>query len=293
MTGTLTVIDPGPMTTVQDLGRPGHGAIGVPTGGAADRASLRLANRLLGQADATPGLETTLGGLRVRFGAATRCCVAGAPCEVRIDGAAAAFGEAILVPGGAELALGTPRSGLRSYLAVAGGLSAPVALGSVASSPSLALGRPPLRAGDTLALGEAAPYAPHLAHHPGGAWQAEPTATIVRGPRTDWFDRESSAALTSDRWTATGALDRIGVRLDGPPIRRATAYEGKELPSEPMVRGSIQVPPDGQPVVLLADHPTTGGYPVIAVVTDADTDRVAQLRPGDPVRFRAVPPPWR
>jgi allophanate hydrolase subunit 2 len=115
----------------------------------------------------------------------------------------------------------------------------------------------------------------------------------VRGPRTDWFDRESSAALTSARWTATGALDRIGVRLDGPPIRRATAYEGKELPSEPMVRGSIQVPPDGQPVVLLADHPTTGGYPVIAVVTDADTDRVAQLRPGDPVRFRAVPPPWR
>lgn len=292
----LTVLAPGPLTTIQDLGRPGMGTIGVPTGGAADRSALRHANRLLGNPDGAAGLELTLGGLRLRPDGAVHVALTGAPCELRTGGQGAAFGARLLLRAGDELVVGTPVTGLRTYLAVDGGIGARTVLGSAGASPSLGLGPAPLRAGDRLpvaggATGASTPPGP--GDGLGARWQASPEARVVPGPREAWFAPDALTVLTTAAWTATSDLDRIGVRLTGPVLTRAAEREGAELASEPMVRGAIQVPPDGRPVVLLADHPTTGGYPVIAVVSDADTDRLAQLRPGDRVRFRAVSAPWR
>lgn len=288
----LEVVDPGPLALVEDLGRPGVAEIGVPAGGAADRVSLRQANRLLGNPESAAGIECLLGGLALRPGSPMRLAVTGAPCEVTVDGRPVPFGSAIGVEAGAIVRLATPRVGLRTYVAVHGGIAGPMLHGSRASSPSLGLGPAPLRTGDLLHLGAPSPTPAAEAPLPGWDWRSPRALRVTPGPRTDWFTPWAVTTLTTTQWWATSALDRIGVRLGGPALTRRPERVGTELPSEPMVRGAIQVPPDGVPVVLLADHPTTGGYPVIGVVADADTDRIAQLRPGDPVRFRPAAPPW-
>jgi KipI family sensor histidine kinase inhibitor len=308
------VVQPGPLTTFQDRGRPGLAHLGVPGSGAADRPSFERANALVGNGGSAAGLETTLGRLALEFDCDAVVAVTGAPVPVRIvtpDGAAREepCGQALAVPAGSALRLGSPRHGLRSYVAVAGGFMPPAVLGSRSADTLSTLGPRPLQAGDWLPLGPPSagaspPYAgaertpagvadradgPLPA--PGGradvAGGGQPAAelTIIAGPRDDWFTASALETLGQATYHVTAASNRTGLRLSGPPLRRR---QPAELPSEGVALGSLQITHDGQPVLLLADHPTTGGYPVIAVVAAADIGQAAQLRPGQPIRFRLI-----
>jgi biotin-dependent carboxylase-like uncharacterized protein len=282
----ITVLATGPQTTVQDVrGRPGRADLGVGVSGAADRRALALANRLVGNAPDAAGLEITLGGFAASFPTSTVVALAGAPAPVTVDGRPADPHRPVVVPGGSELRLGTPPTGLRTYLAVRGGIAVDPVLGSRATDVVAGLGPAVVAEGDELPVGPA-PADPvpgiDLAPPP----RTDGTLRVVLGPRDDWF--ADPALFLRSAWTVTDDLNRVGLRLEGPELARAEAFADVELPSEGVVRGSVQVPPSGRPTVFLADHPVTGGYPVIAVVVDADTDVAGQLRPGEQVRFRQV-----
>jgi biotin-dependent carboxylase-like uncharacterized protein len=289
----------GPLALIEDLGRPGHAGIGVTESGAADRRALRLANRLLGNDEGAPAVEVLLGGLAVRAEGAVRVCVTGAPTPVDVDGRAAALGTPLDLRDGQVLSLGTPPTGLRTYLAVRGGLAEPSVLGSASTDPTMGVGPAPLEAGRRLVVATA-PDRHEAADVDVVAAEAPPVTDVVLrvvlGPRDDWFAPTAVEALLTQPWTVTAEADRVGVRLSGVRLDRAEDPQGetsvRELPSEAVVRGAVQVPHSGQPLVFLADHPTTGGYPVLAVVVDDDTDVVGQLRPGDRMRFRRIPRGW-
>jgi len=270
----IEIVAPGPLATVQDLGRSGYAALGVARAGAFDRAALRLGNRLVGNADDAAAIEVTLGGLAVRLLAPATIALTGAVCRGAPD-----WGAAVSLPADTTFRLTAPAHGLRSYLAVRGGIAVPPVLGSRSTDTLSGIGPAALRAGDRLPIGT---YGGPVV----GASAAEPaprTVLPVRfGPRDDWFTGAARAALLATTWTVRPECDRVGVRLHGPSLARSRA---DELPSEPMLPGAVQVPPDGRPIVFGPDAPVTGGYPVIAVVIDLDP--VAQLRPGDPVRFRS------
>ncbi|MEU6798787.1 biotin-dependent carboxyltransferase family protein [Nonomuraea wenchangensis] len=275
----IEVIAPGPYATVQDLGRPGLAHLGVPGSGAADVASMKLANRLVGNPEELAGIELTFGSARLRFLTGAWAALAGAPVPAGpVRGAG--MGAPFWVPTGAELRLGAPMRGLRTYLAVRGGIAVPPVLGSRSTDSLSGLGPEPLRAGTRLPVGPAvgglvADYAPLPE-------LGRAVLRVLPGPRDDWFVPEALAELCAAPYVVTQDSNRVGVRLRGPELVRAR--EG-ELPSEGMVTGAVQVPPSGQPIVFLADHPPTGGYPVIAVLRAADLAVAAQLRPGDEVRF--------
>ena len=297
--GRLTVTATGPLATVQDaVGRPGRADLGVGVSGAADRAALRRANRLVGNEETAAGLEVTFGGLALRFepdaGAATSAVVAvtGAPTPVRVGNRPGDLLRAVVVPAGGELRLGTPASGLRTYVAVRGGIAVDAVLGSRATDTVAGLGPPVLEPGVELPVGEApgAPV-PAVDVSPEAGLSGEMTLGVVLGPRRDWFTDAAVTRFLRTAWTVTEDANRVGLRLDGPELTRTSERDGAELPSEGVIRGSVQVPPSGRPTVFLADHPVTGGYPVIGVVPDADTDRAGQLRPGATVRFRRVAVP--
>ncbi|MDF2990635.1 MAG: allophanate hydrolase [Microbacterium sp.] len=279
----LRVIRPGASAAIQDLGRARRAALGVARSGALDRTALRTANRLLGNAEGAAALEIALGGFRARAEADTWVCVTGALAEVRVDGRARDAYAPLLVSRGEELSIGTAAAGLRLYLAVRGGIAAPAALGSRASDVLAGLGPAPIRAGDVLRAGEPSAPVPVVDFFP---WSVPPASIDVRltaGPRADWFASAALHTLFDTMWSVSAHADRVGIRFDGPELPRVRRGE---LPSEGMRPGAIQVPPHGRPVALLADGPVTGGYPVIAVVTDAALDALAQARPGDGVRFR-------
>ena len=283
MTGSaMVVIAPGPLTTVQDLGRPGLAALGVGASGAADRASLRLANRLVGNDEGAAGLELTLGGLKVRFDGAAIIALTGASCSVKVGERAAGMDGPIAVRAGEVVAVGIPASGVRTYLAVRGGVAVTPVLGARSTDTLSGLGPDPVRAGAVLPIGTETVGFPRVDHAPVRRDAGDAVLRVMPGPRADWFDADALRTLGSEPYLVTAESNRIGVRLDGPELRRA---EVAELPPEGMVAGALQVPPRGRPVLLLADHPVTGGYPVIAVVVDEDLDRAGQLRPGERVRF--------
>ncbi len=286
MTPAIEVVRPGALTTVQDLGRPGFAHLGVPRSGAADRASLRLANRLVGNPDSAPALETTLVGPTLRFARAATIALTGATVDARLDDHAVAMNAALDVAAGATLRVGTARSGLRTYIAVHGGISVPAVLGSASTDVLSGLGPKPLAAGTTLAVGTLAQARVEVGVVAVRAVAAEPTLRIVPGPRDDWFTAAALATLTHGPYVVSADSNRTGVRLTGPDLRRT---RDGELASEGMVPGALQVPPSGQPILLLADHPTTGGYPVIAVVGSDDLPIAGQLRPGQSVRFAIAP----
>jgi biotin-dependent carboxylase-like uncharacterized protein len=296
----IEVIRPGPLATIQDLGRPGHAALGVGQSGAADRRSLRLANRLVGNPEDAAAIELTFGGFAARFETFARVALAGAPCEARITPVGATFaGRGVpptgftigthapaYVPAGAELRVRTPESGIRTYLAVAGGIDVPPVLGSRSTDTLAGLGPERLTAGVRLPIGAARGEPPGVDVAPVAAPSADPVLRLLPGPRADWFSDEALAVLVRSAWEVTADSDRVGMRLDGPALERRPEFAERELPSEGMVEGALQVPPDGHPVLFLADHPVTGGYPVIAVVTEADVAAAAQVRPGGRLRFR-------
>ncbi|GAB3573964.1 biotin-dependent carboxyltransferase family protein [Leifsonia lichenia] len=297
---SIVVVEPGPLAVVQDRGRPGLAHLGVSRSGALDRAALALGNRLVGNDDGCAGLELLFGGFAARFDAPAWFAVTGAAGAIALDGRTVDLHLAQHAEAGAVLTIAAPAVGARSYLAVRGGIVAEQVLGSRSSDLLSGLGPSPLRAGDVLGVGEH-PLAevPLLDFVP----VAEPGADVVEvrahpGPRADWFTAAALDAFYAVEWRVSVSSNRVGARLDPPRgpahaagvekhtvplLERAVAAE---LPSEPLVAGSVQVSPDGRPTVLLADHPVTGGYPVIAVVADASLDAFAQLRPGQRVAFR-------
>lgn len=285
----IEVLSPGPLTTIQDLGRAGWAHLGISRSGAADRAALRLANRLAGNPEGAAALETSLQGPRLRAHADTTVVLAGAPCDARVEGTELVMHVATPVRAGQELVIGRAVRGVRTYIAFAGGIDVEPVLGSRCTDTLGGLGPPPLRRGDRLALGPADVPPPPVDAVPVDAASAEDppgvlAAALLLGPRDDWFDPDDVAALRARPYTVTAASNRVGARLEGEPLRWV---RDAELRSEGIVPGAVQVPPSGLPIVLLADHPTTGGYPVIGVVPARDLDRVAQLRPG--ARLRLVP----
>ena len=280
---SVEVLSPGPLTTIQDLGRPGWAHIGVPRSGAADRPALRLANRLVGNQERAPALEATLIGPKLRFDGPTVVALTGAT----VDGAE--MNTPLLLSADDVLKVGTARRGLRTYIAFQGGIDAPLTLGSAATDVLTGLGPRKLERGDLLMMrGERASGALSLAPPPATPLPDLPVLQLLLGPRQDWFTSEAIRCLTTETYRVDPASNRIGLRLSGPSLDRARPGE---LPSEGLVPGAIQVPPTGQPIMLLADHPTTGGYPVIAVVHSDDLPLAAQLRPGDPIRMRVLSPP--
>lgn len=274
---------PGPLTTVQDLGRPGLAYLGVSHSGAADRPAARLANRLVGNAESAACLEVTLGGLTLRFDVAGMVACTGAPAPIRVSGRAAAMDTPVPVGAGETVELGQPAQGVRTYLAVRGGIAVEPVLGSRSTDMLSGLGPPVLAAGTRLPVGDAVIGLPHVDVAPVGALPDEMVLAALRGPRDDWFGREACETLGSEPYEVTSESDRIGLRLRGPALERRRT---EELPSEGLVEGALQVTPDGMPVLFLADHPVTGGYPVIAVVDAEDVQLAAQARPGQQLRFR-------
>ena len=270
---------------VQDRGRSEFAAIGVPRSGAADAAAAGLANRLVGNADAAAVLEVTAGGLRIRAERTVLVAVTGAVAVVTVDGRPAPFGAPLTLAPGAMLALGVPPVGLRTYVAVRGGIAVPPVLGSRSTDTLSGLGPAPLAPGDRLPVGDLAAEEPFVDIAPVRPPSPVPVLRVLPGPRRAWLDPAAWTALTTQEWTVTADSNRVGLRLAGPQLTRART---DELPSEGLVAGAVQVPPDGAPVLFLADHPLTGGYPVLAVVVSADLPAAAQLRPGDGVRFRGT-----
>ncbi|MGI3779940.1 MAG: 5-oxoprolinase/urea amidolyase family protein [Janthinobacterium lividum] len=294
----LEVVAPGPLTVVVDLGRGGRAAQGVARSGAVDRGSFRRANRLVGNPSGTAALEVAAGGLQVRALTDLVVAVTGAPAPLDLlgvdpDGAdptAPRTDQAFALPRDVELHLGSPSGGMVSYLAVAGGIAGAAVLGSLSTDLLSGIGLPRLQAGDVVRIGDARESAAAADPEPGPRLPGADELTeieVVLGPRDDWFAPEVVARFLTQQWTVTPRSNRVGLRLAGDPLVRSRT---DELPSEGTVPGSVQVPPTGQPVVFTADHPVTGGYPVIACVARHDLDRVGQVPVGGRVRFRVAGP---
>lgn len=284
MTRVMTVHEPGMFTTVQDLGRTGVASQGVPESGAADGLSLRVGNRLLGNPDVAAALEFTLRGPTVSFSRDTWVCVAGA------DGAGMDAGVPTLARAGVPVSLGGLERGARAYLCVQGGLSVPRVMGSAATLVRAGLGGfqgRALRGGDAIGVGEATgAVADAGVCEAASAWLAgvlgRRTIRVVAGLHADLFTSGARAMLAGHEFTVSDRSDRVGVRLSGAVVPGGA---GGELLSEGTAVGNIQIPGDGQPIVLGVDRPTTGGYPVIACVIAADLPVLGSLRPRERVRF--------
>jgi biotin-dependent carboxylase-like uncharacterized protein len=313
----LLVVRPGALTTVQDAGRVGLAHLGVPRAGPLDSGAAKAANRLVGNPEDAAVLETTLTGAALRAApvscstppAAGRILIAvtGAEAAVSVAGRPVPRGVPVRVGAGELVDIGPARHGVRSYLAVAGGIAVAPVLGSRSRDTLAGIGPAPLTVGARLPVGDLPPPAgaaappaaalqdaaappppPHLqaGAAPPAAGTPAPSGPVrlrlTPGPHEEWFGPEGLACLLSAPYALSPHSNRIGARLSGMPVPRRRA---EELESEGMVLGAVQVPPDGQPVVLLADHPTTGGYPVIGVVDPRDLDELAQVRPGGAVQF--------
>lgn len=279
---TLVVEQPGLLSLMQDLGRPNLGYLGVSPSGAFDRTAMRQVNALLGNGPGAAVIEVLGGGLVLRAEESRVCAITGAVGPITLDGAPAPYGRAFRIQPGQHLTLGPPTTGLRTYVGVCGGFAVTRGLGSSSADTLAGLGPAALAAGDRLAIGQRHPL-PELEDVPPLGRTGDLTLDVILGPRDDWFTSDAIRRLLESRWEVGSASNRIGVRLSGPTLERTRS---EELPSEPCIRGSIQVAADGQPIVFGPDHPVTGGYPVIAVVVDAHTDLLAQAAPGQAVRFR-------
>jgi biotin-dependent carboxylase-like uncharacterized protein len=288
MSVRLKVRGTGPLSLVEDLGRSGASGIGVGRSGAADRASLRRANRAVANAEDAAALEVTLGGLEVEVvGGTALLCLTGAPCPVSVDGRQVGAYAVFHAPPGSVVRVGAAAAGLRSYLAVRGGIDVPEVLGSRSHDVMAGLGPAPLAPGDELPVGRGNGDLPVVDALPPPSYDGPVVLRAVRGPRDRWV--QDADLLVATEWTATDRSNRVGMRLAGETLAPVDA--DRQLPSEGACRGAVQVPPSGEPVVFLADHPVTGGYPVVAVVVDEDVDRAAQVRPGQALRFRWVAAP--
>ncbi|MGH9073753.1 MAG: biotin-dependent carboxyltransferase family protein, partial [Acidimicrobiales bacterium] len=271
------------LTTVQDAGRPGLAHLAVPPSGAVDPGGWRLANRLVGNSGEEAALETTLTGVALQVHVACAVAVTGARAPVTVDRRPAGWGVPLILEAGQILDVGPATAGVRCYVAVSGGIVVPPVLGSRSTDILSGLGPAPLADGRTLPLGpvQGPPAVVDFAPYP--APLALLRLLLHPGPRHEWLSDAGLATMARETWQVDTASNRIALRLAGPSLGRAGPGE---LPSEGIVSGAVQVPPDGRPLVFLADHPTTGGYPVVGVVDPSDLAACGQAGPGTPVSFR-------
>ncbi len=284
--GTLTVVKPGLLTTVQDLGRYGHQATGVPVAGPMDAFSHRLANELVGNDPAAATIEVTLIGPELVVDTATTIAITGAHFEVTCEDRLVAMGETCAVNAGARLKFGRIQQGARAYLAVAGGVQTPQVLGSRATHLVSRMGGHEgraLAAGDRVPIAAGAPRRPHR-KATGLTLPSNGRALlrVVPGPQDGWFAAEALKTMAGVSFRISPRSNRMGYRLQGPPLVRV--HDG-ELISEPVGIGAIQVPAAGEPILLMADRQTAGGYPKIGHVISADLPLAGQLAPGDFIEF--------
>lgn len=287
----LELLDAGLLTLFQDLGRPGRGDLGVTPSGAADQASAATANIAVGNPRGATVLEN-VGGMSLRALTDTVVAVTGALTAVRLNDYPVSLAKPILVTAGSTLTVAPAKLGFRNYLAVRGGIIADSELGSSSTDVLSGLGPDPVKSGDIIGV---LPLAEKLTDaqltNPlrvtGRPGKTEAVLRCVPGPRDDWFGHDLTA-FTETTWTVSSSSNRVGLRVEGDTTIERT-HDG-ELPSEGMVAGSVQVPPNGKPVVFLRDHAVTGGYPVIATVVEEDIDVAAQLPPGARVRFEILTP---
>jgi biotin-dependent carboxylase-like uncharacterized protein len=286
----IAVVRAGLLCTVQDAGRPGWRASGMPVAGAMDRLALAAANLLAGNEPGAAAIELTLAGGTWRFETAALAAVAGADLSASLDGSPVPPWSSFLAPAGSTLAFGAPRTGVRAYLAARGGIAVPPVLGSRSTYTRASLGGlegRALRTGDRLPVGRPAGRGPPpLAL---GSEEVPPCGGSARlrvllGPQQDRFTEEGLADFLGTAWKVTPQNDRMGYRLDGPPVRlRGTA----DILTDPLVPGALQVSGNGLPIAMMMDCQTTGGYAKIATVIGPDLRRLAQARVGDEIRFVA------
>lgn len=277
---SLVVVDPGPLTLVQDGGRAGWAHLGVPRAGFLDVPSARLANRLVGNAEDEALLETTWGGVVLRASSAVTVVVTGARCEVTAGGRCVGTERPVRLGVGDVLRVGPAYDGVRSYVAVAGGVRVAPVLGSRSTDTLSWTGPAPLAQGSVVSVGR--PYGEPRPVDVVLPPRRTGVLRLHRGPRADWLG--DPAELDGHRWSVGADSDRIGLRLVGGKVTRRAG----EVPSEGLVLGAVQAPPSGELVVFLRDHPATGGYPVVAVLDAEDLAECARARPGDVLTSRLV-----
>jgi biotin-dependent carboxylase-like uncharacterized protein len=279
----IRVLASGLLATTQDLGRQGFGHLGVPRSGPADPPSHHLANRLVGNAVDAATVEVLRGALSVEFLGPALFAVAGAPVGANLDGVPVAFGVSVWARAGAVLSLTRPSFGLWTYLAVRGGFDVEPQLGSRSVDTLSGIGPPPLTPGQVVPIGDLVAGPPAGTESLTGlSDRRDVELRVSPGPRHEWFTRQARELLVSTAWTLSTETNRIAARLTGPEL---ALVEPRQLPTEGLQIGSIQVPPSGQPIVHLSNHPPTGGYPVIAIVDESDLPMLAQSLPGTVVRF--------
>ncbi len=286
----LEVIQPGPLTTIQDLGRYGYQQYGVPPSGALDNFAFRVGNLLVGNDESAASLEITLFGCRVRALQETAVAVTGADLGATLNGNPLPTWQTVAVHSGDVISFPRLNSGCRAYLAFTGGLDVPLVMGSAATCVRAGIGGlegRPLRRGDILHAAAAAPMGRKLGvpreYLPVYGSQLE--LRVRLGPQDDYFTKEGINTFLHSDYAVSAQSDRMGYRLDGPPIRHKSKAD---IVSDGIPSGAVQVPGDGLPIVLLADRQTTGGYTKIATVISADIAKIAQAMPGNQVRFRQV-----
>jgi biotin-dependent carboxylase-like uncharacterized protein len=285
------------LTVFQDLGRHGQAGQGVSASGALDATALKAANRLVGNASDAAALETVGGGLQLRSMGENVVAVTGADADLTVTTAEGrrwpvSRYEAVALADGDTLAVGQPRAGARCYVAVRGGYAEAPVMGSCATDTLAQVGPAPIAVGDCLAVlpahGPLVVAAPELPPADLPTLERDVVLDVVMGPRTDWFTPEAVARLSAQRWQVTAQSNRVGLRLAGDvPLDRSITGE---LPSEGTAVGALQVPPSGQPVLFLADHPLTGGYPVIGCVAPHHLSRAGQIPVGAWLRFNPIQP---
>jgi antagonist of KipI len=285
----IRILEPGPQTTIQDLGRPGHLRVGIPPSGPMDRRAFLLANRLVGNADGVAALECTLAGPRFEARASGAFAVTGGDVPVLLNDVATPMWTTLPLAAGDLVKIGTARAGARAYVAFAGGIDVPPVLGSRATylrGRLGGLGGRALKRNDVLRVGVAAP-APRRRVKPTAlpVLESEPAVRVVLGPQDDRFSEEGIATFLGSTYEVLPQSDRMGARLRGPRIAHR---RGHDIVSDGIALGSVQVPGDGQPIVLLVDRQSTGGYTKIATVCSFDTAQLGQARPGHRVHFQAV-----
>ncbi|MEO7324822.1 MAG: biotin-dependent carboxyltransferase family protein [Dokdonella sp.] len=310
---SVVVLKAGLLTTVQDRGRRGFAAIGVGHAGPMDAGSFRLANALVGNADSAAALEVSLLGPRLRFETDATIALAGARFDMRIDAQAASSWQPTRIKAGSVLDLGSAQRGARAYLAVAGGFAVDAVLGSRSTDVNAGLGSlsgRALAAGERLSISTTASLAsdpaaaplrgstrnigasPSKPRRPTPSWSLDPRPwfdavgnqpiRLIRGAHWEALDADSRVALFTQEFRIGADSNRVGYRLEGPCLALDAALE---LVSEAVAFGTLQLPPNGQPIALMAEHPTTGGYPRIGQIAAIDLPRLAQRRPGDYIRF--------
>ncbi|BCU78619.1 KipI antagonist [Luteolibacter sp. LG18] len=300
----IHVLRPGLLTTVQDNGRSGYQHLGVVVGGAADPFAARVANLLVGNSDGAAVLEMAFSGPRLQFDRATLVAWCGADFEAKLGDAPLPKNRPVLIPEGGIVDFPGARRGAMAWLAIAGGIQEPEVMGSRATDLSATFGGHEgrkLETGDILQTGSPSEWAASMTRLLDGGRQAswslvperlgktngQGVLRVIRGPEWDWFTPKAQESFTGTIYAVTKDSNRMGTRLEGAPLALASP---REMVSSAIQHGVVQVPPSGQPIALGVDRQTLGGYPRIGVVATADAGRLAQLRPGEPVRFREILP---